>query len=151
MRPALLRPPFFVSFSVNAFSGLGLVISSKVETVMKRRPGDVGLYLRIGMTQHLPVHPSEAKGQTRHAENAQHFSRHTWETPAKISIESPSRSWTIAFFQPGRVPRFMPRRFGFDCTIEMFTRITLTLNSSSTAWRICVLCASGWTRNEYFR
>src|SRR5919204_5192215 len=104
MRPLLLRPPFFVSFSVSPFSGFDFVISSKVETVMKRRPGDVGLYLRIGMVD-LPIHPSEANGQTRHAENAQHFSRHAW-TPSKISIESPGRSWTIAFFQPGFVPRW---------------------------------------------
>ena len=43
MRPLLFRPPFFVSFSVSALSGLLFVISSKVETVMKRRPADVGL------------------------------------------------------------------------------------------------------------
>jgi len=43
IRPLLLRPPFFVSFSVSAFSGFDFVTSSNVETVMKRRPGEVGL------------------------------------------------------------------------------------------------------------
>jgi hypothetical protein len=49
IRPLLLRPPFFVSFSVSDFSGFDFVTSSKVETDMKRRPGLVGLYLRIAM------------------------------------------------------------------------------------------------------
>jgi len=31
------------------FSGSVFVISSNVETDMKRRPGEVGLYLRIGI------------------------------------------------------------------------------------------------------
>jgi hypothetical protein len=62
---------------------------------------------------------------------------------------SPGFSCTIAFFQPGFVPRCMPRRFGFAWTLETFTRSTVTPNSSSTAWRTCVLCASGWMRNEY--
>jgi hypothetical protein len=43
IRPLLFRPPFFVSFSVSAFSGFDFVTSSNVETVMKRRPGEVGL------------------------------------------------------------------------------------------------------------
>ncbi len=46
MRPLLLRPPFFDSGASNVFSGSSLVISAKSDTVMKRRPGDVGLYRR---------------------------------------------------------------------------------------------------------
>ena len=49
MRPLLLRPPFFVSFSVSAFSGFDFVTSAKSETVMWRRPGLVGLNLRTGI------------------------------------------------------------------------------------------------------
>jgi hypothetical protein len=49
MRPVLLRPPFFVSFSVSFFSGFDFVTSAKSETVMKRRPGLVGLNLRTGI------------------------------------------------------------------------------------------------------
>ena len=45
MRPLLFRPPFLVSFSVSAFSGFDFVTSAKSETVMKRRPGVVGLNL----------------------------------------------------------------------------------------------------------
>ena len=48
MRPWLLRPPFFVTGSVRLFSGSDFVTSSNVETVMKRRPGLVGLNLRSG-------------------------------------------------------------------------------------------------------
>ena len=43
MRPWLLRPACFLSGSVSDFSGLLFVISSNVETVMPRRPGEVGL------------------------------------------------------------------------------------------------------------
>src|SRR5262249_32083096 len=67
--------------------------------------------------------------------------RHQTWAPWKIWISSPSRSWTIAFFQPCFLPRIWPRRFGFGGTLETFTATTLTSNSSSTAWRICVLCA----------
>ena len=49
MRPLLLRPPFFVTGSSRLFSGFVFVISSNVETDMKRRPGEVGLYRRIGI------------------------------------------------------------------------------------------------------
>src|SRR5262249_43227193 len=61
--------------------------------------------------------------------------RHQVCAPPKISMVSPAFSWTIAFFQPGLVPRCRPRRFGFDCTLAMFTRSTVTSKSSSTAWR----------------
>ena len=44
IRPVLFRPPFFFSGSVRLFSGVVFVTSSKVETLMKRRPGLVGLY-----------------------------------------------------------------------------------------------------------
>src|SRR5947208_5158193 len=69
MRPLLLRPPFFVTGSTRFFSGFDFVTSSKVETVMKRRPGEVGLYFRSAISR-SPDHPSEAKGQTRQPENA---------------------------------------------------------------------------------
>ena len=43
MRPFALRPPVFLSGSVRLFSGRVFVTSSNDETVMKRRPGLVGL------------------------------------------------------------------------------------------------------------
>src|SRR5947207_5361728 len=49
MRPLLLRPAVFLSGSVSAFSGLVLVTSSKVDTDIPRRPGEVGLYVFTGM------------------------------------------------------------------------------------------------------
>src|SRR5919204_6935652 len=51
IRPLLLRPAVFFSGSVSARSGLVLVISSKVDTDIPRRPGEVGLYVLTGMAQ----------------------------------------------------------------------------------------------------
>src|SRR5213083_816648 len=49
LRPLTLRPPDFLRPSVSDFSGVDFVISAKSEYVTKRRPGLVGLGLRIGM------------------------------------------------------------------------------------------------------
>ena len=49
VRPIPLRPPVRFLGSVRLFSGWSFVISSKVRVVMKRRPGDVGLYSLIGI------------------------------------------------------------------------------------------------------
>src|ERR1700730_16323057 len=49
MRPYELRPPVLGFERVRAFSGRSRVISAKSETVWNRRPGLVGLRLRIGM------------------------------------------------------------------------------------------------------
>ena len=68
------RPSWASSF-VSDFSGRSRVISAKSETVWNRRPGLVGLRLRIGIAQ-LP----------------------------KISIVSPSARETIARFWPARCP-----------------------------------------------
>jgi hypothetical protein len=43
MRPRLFRPACFFSGSIRLFSGFFLVISSKVLTLIERRPGEVGL------------------------------------------------------------------------------------------------------------
>src|SRR5688500_4344131 len=48
--PWLLRPPDLRSGSMSGRCDSVVVMSSNVWTVWKRRPGDVGLYLRIGMT-----------------------------------------------------------------------------------------------------
>src|SRR5579875_260951 len=47
IRPCVLRPPWPCSGRTNDFSGFERVISAKSETLPPRRPGDVGLYLRI--------------------------------------------------------------------------------------------------------
>src|SRR5260370_2397824 len=49
MRPWLLRPACVGSDSTSVFSGSSVVISSKPEIAMKRRPGLVGLNFLIGM------------------------------------------------------------------------------------------------------
>src|SRR5438309_6265056 len=74
LRPRALRPPDFLSPSVSDFSGSERVISAKSGYVTNRRPGDVGLGLRIGIGYSSP--PS----------------------PPKIGIVWPSRTCTIAFF-----------------------------------------------------
>src|SRR5688572_19901818 len=50
MRPWLLRPPFLGSGSVRDFSDVVRVISAKSATLEPRRPGVVGLYLRMAMS-----------------------------------------------------------------------------------------------------
>src|SRR5579885_3500716 len=49
MRPLLLRPPDLVSGRTSDFSGVERVTSTKSATLEPRRPGVVGLYLRIPM------------------------------------------------------------------------------------------------------
>jgi hypothetical protein len=49
MRPELLRPPVFGSGLRSDFSGVDRVISAKSATDEPRRPGVVGLYLRIAL------------------------------------------------------------------------------------------------------
>src|ERR1700744_5817077 len=50
IRPCALRPPRPCSGRTNDFSGVERVISEKAETLAPRRPGVVGLYLRIPMS-----------------------------------------------------------------------------------------------------
>src|SRR5918998_2631616 len=53
IRPWALRPPFFGSGASSDFSGVDRVISAKSATLEPRRPGVVGLYLRIPMCHFL--------------------------------------------------------------------------------------------------
>src|SRR4051812_43404694 len=69
--------------------------------------------------------------------------------PWKIGIVSPARTCTTAFFHERVRPWISPRRFGLDFTDIVRTSTTLTSKRLSTACRICVLCASGWTRKVY--
>src|ERR1700719_1991903 len=49
LRPLALRPPVFLRPSTRLFSGSDFVISAKSGYVEKRRPGLVGLGLRMAM------------------------------------------------------------------------------------------------------
>src|SRR6185503_5751270 len=53
--PWLLRPPDLRSGSTSGLYGSDVVISSNTCTVWNRRPGDVGLYLRIGISLILAI------------------------------------------------------------------------------------------------
>src|SRR3954469_8967696 len=126
LRPLALRPPDFLRPSTSVFSGSAFVISAKSGYVTKRRPGEVGLGLRIGMAYRSASRP--------------------W----KIGIVSPARTCTTAFFHARVRPAVTPRRLGLEGTFDVRTSSTLTSsNRASTACLICVLCASGWTRNVY--
>src|SRR5215213_7310705 len=60
LRPSALRPPDFLSPSTRVFSGSVFVISAKLGYVTKRRPGEVGLGLRIGMARDRPPGPGRS-------------------------------------------------------------------------------------------
>src|SRR6478752_2577306 len=53
-RPVELRPPVLCSGRTRDFSGVVRVTSAKSATLAPRRPGVVGLYLRIPMSQLSP-------------------------------------------------------------------------------------------------
>src|SRR5436190_19251963 len=59
--PWTLRPPLPCSGTSSDFSGVDRVISAKSATLAPRRPGVVGLYLRIGMKQN-PLADRAAEG-----------------------------------------------------------------------------------------
>src|SRR3954463_2129849 len=61
LRPLTLRPPDFLRPSTSVFSGVDFVISAKSEYVTKRRPGLVGLGLRIGICLALALEALEAR------------------------------------------------------------------------------------------
>src|SRR6266498_193300 len=58
MRPWTLRPPFLGSGTTSDFSGVDRVISAKSATLEPRRPGVVGLYLRIAIVLYPSAHRS---------------------------------------------------------------------------------------------
>src|SRR5919112_3557735 len=62
MRPWLLRPPFLGSGRVSDFSGVDRVISTKSATDEPRRPGVVGLYLRIAIS--VPIQRARSGDRT---------------------------------------------------------------------------------------
>src|SRR5690242_8284751 len=59
LRPRALRPPDFLRPSTSDFSGSLLVISAKSGYVTKRRPGEVGFGLRMGIA---PVRSDDRGG-----------------------------------------------------------------------------------------
>ena len=69
--------------------------------------------------------------------------------PSKISIVSPSFSFTIAFFQRGRSPALPPTRRVLPRCFDVQTPVTCTPNSCSIACLIAGLFASGCTSNVY--
>ena len=85
IRPLLLRPPVLGLGTTSDFSGVDRVTSAKSATEEPRRPGVVGLYLRIAMA----LSPSSA--QLPGAE--------------KMSMRWPSATLTMARLVSGRCPK----------------------------------------------
>src|SRR5207237_2630092 len=112
------RPAFLGSRRVSAFSGSLRVISSKEETLAPRRPGVVGLYLRIGMAGYGPF-------------------------ASKISMASPSARVTTACLWSGRLPLAYRVRLGLPLRISVFTFRTRTFQICWIASLISVLFVSG--------
>src|SRR6476469_5707912 len=130
IRPWLLRPPFLGSGRTSDFSGVVRVISTKSATDEPRRPGVVGLYLRIAMSVSFQG-PGQATG------------------PPKMSMRWPSARLTIARLVLARRPRPLRVRRVLPWRLIVLTDVTLTLNTFSTAILISVLLASGCTRKVY--
>src|SRR3954447_9463815 len=65
LRPCVLRPPDFFRPSVRDFSGSALVTSEKSGNVAKRRPGLVGLGLRMAIRCSLPGPRAPGDAQNR--------------------------------------------------------------------------------------
>src|ERR1043165_609017 len=63
--PDALRPPDLLSGRSSDFSGVDRVISAKSETLEPRRPGVVGLYLRMPMCQLSPLRGGSAEDLDR--------------------------------------------------------------------------------------
>src|SRR6056297_570386 len=88
--PELLRPPFLGKGRTKDFSGSDRVTSTKSEALEPRRPGVVGLYLRIAMVcpfLNLARSPGQETG------------------PPKMSIRSPVATVTIARLLEARRPQ----------------------------------------------
>src|ERR1044072_6909810 len=85
IRPWTLRPPFLGSETSRDFSGVDRVISAKSATLEPRRPGVVGLYLRIPISQ-----SSEYSGLLDDSDLRQEVG------PPHMAIRSPPAAPTLA-------------------------------------------------------
>ena len=132
IRPWLLRPPFLGSGRTSDFSGVDRVISTKSATREPRRPGVVGLYLRMPMV--LSPRSSSARSGDRTSE----------DVDALALGEADDRALGVrALADAGAGARRLPWR------LIVLTLVTLTSKTFSTAILISVLLASGRTRNVY--
>ena len=129
----LLRPPFLCSGRTSDFSGVDRVTSTKSATLEPRRPGVVGLYLRI------PMALSVLSGRSRSGDRASE------DVDAVAGGDGDDRA--LGVLRAGR------SRCGCACAcparLRVFTDVTFTPKTFSTAILIWVLFASGRTRNVY--
>src|SRR3954453_16745608 len=131
IRPWLLRPPFLGSGLTNDFSGVDRVISMKSATLEPRRPGVVGLYLRIPIIYFLVKVVSAYESG-----------------PPKMSIV-PSLRLTMARLVLLRVPQPNLVRLRLPARLMVLIDSTLTEKIFSTASLISALFERGSTRKVY--
>ena len=96
-----LRPPDFLRPSTSVRSGSVFVISAKSGYETKRRPGLVGLGLRMGIGLGL---------------------LEALRGPGRSGWTAPGATCTIAFFHERVRPGVWPRRLGLDFTDMVRTR-----------------------------
>src|SRR3954468_14606946 len=116
MRPWTLRPPFFDSGTTRDFSGVDRVTSTKSATLAPRRPGVVGLYLRIPIV-------------SQSSEDSDYLDvpdRRQAVGPPKMSIRSPSARVTIARLLSARLPKPLLVRLRLPWRLIVLTPVTLT-------------------------
>src|SRR6185437_1404428 len=131
MRPCAFRPPWPCSGRTSDFSGVERVTSEKSDTLEPRRPGLVGLYLRIAMSNQVSSRGGYAGAPNR-----------------SIGL-LPGASVTMARLVLLRLPNPVLVRFRLPCLFAVFTDETLTEKIFSMAILICVLFESGCTTNVY--
>src|SRR5690242_7476213 len=139
MRPLLLRPPDLVSGRTSDFSGVDRVTSTKSATLAPRRPGVVGLYLRIPIV-------SQSSEDSDYLDDPD---RRQAVGPPKMSIRSPSARVTIARLVAARWPNPVRVRLRLPTRLIVLTPVTLTEKTACTACLIWVLLAFGATTNVY--
>src|ERR1051325_7828378 len=126
MRPWLLRPPDLLSGRSSDFSGVDRVISAKSATDEPRRPGVVGLYLRIAMF--VVLYPDRQP------------------TAVKMSMV-PDFRVTMARLVSLRLPVPKRGRRDLPARLSVLTAASFTPKIFSIASLISVFDARGSTRN----
>ena len=119
------------------------------KTSRHRGGGAKRLYRRIDFKRRRDGIPAKVAAIEYDPNRSAYIALLHYADGVKAYILAPARTCTTAFFQARVRPLVSPRRLGLDFTLRVRTSTTRTSKSASTAWRIWVLCASGWTRNVY--
>src|SRR5581483_10713377 len=94
MRPWAFRPPVRFLVTVSRFSGSVFVISSKVGSVMNRRPGEVGFSVRRAMIPLSPV--AASRSRLEQLDLAARAQRHDRLLPRRAPADVPAHALHLA-------------------------------------------------------